>query len=79
MWANPSLGGTTRNHLEEWLKNKKQPNHFPGPFSLKFFTTINIIFSSLSISCFNIWFEVYLGIFKIGKLENFIFLIKMAL
>jgi len=30
--VNPSLGGTTRNHLKEWLKNQKQPNHLSGPF-----------------------------------------------
>jgi hypothetical protein len=22
-WANPSLGGTTKNHVKEWLKNQK--------------------------------------------------------
>jgi len=32
-WRNPSLGGTTRNHLKEWLRNQKQPNHFFGPFN----------------------------------------------
>jgi len=25
------LGWTTRNHLKEWLKNKKHTNHFHGP------------------------------------------------
>jgi len=56
--ANPSLGGTTRNYLKEWLRNQKQSNHFLGPFSLIFFTTINYYFS-MFIHCM---FEVYLGI-----------------
>jgi hypothetical protein len=75
--ANPSLGGTTRNHLKEWLKNQKHPNHFFGPFSLNVLTTINCYFLGLSIACFNIWLEVYLGILKIGKLI-FFFLTKIA-
>jgi hypothetical protein len=60
--VNPSLGGTTRNHLKEWLKNQKHPNHFFGPFSLNILTTINYHFLGLSIACSNIWLEVYLGI-----------------
>jgi hypothetical protein len=75
--VNSSLGGTTRNNLNEWLKNQKQPNHFFGPFLLSVFIII-IFFSCLSIECFNIWLEVYLGILKIGKKIKFIFLIKMA-
>jgi hypothetical protein len=43
-WVNPSLGGTTRNHLEEWLKNQKQPNHFSRPFLLNVFIAINYYF-----------------------------------
>jgi hypothetical protein len=54
-------GGTTRNHLKEWFKNQKQPNHFLGPFILNVFKTINF-FSCLSIACTNIWLEVYFGI-----------------
>jgi hypothetical protein len=30
--VNPSLDGTTKNHLKEWLRNQKQPNHFPRLF-----------------------------------------------
>ncbi len=29
--AKTSLGGTTKNHIKEWLKNQKQPNNFLGP------------------------------------------------
>jgi hypothetical protein len=39
-----SLGGTTRNHLKEQLRNQKWPNHFLGPFTLNVFTTICIFF-----------------------------------
>jgi hypothetical protein len=42
--ANPSLGGTTRNHFKKWLKNQKLPNHFFGPFLLNVFTTIIFFF-----------------------------------
>jgi hypothetical protein len=66
--ANPSLGDTIRNHFKEWLKNKKWPNYFLGPFLLNVFTTINCYFSCLSIACLNIWLEVYFGI---KKCENF--------
>jgi len=62
--VNPSLGGTTRNHLKEWLKNQKQPNHFLGPFSLNVFTII-IFFSCLSIACTNICLQFYFENFKI--------------
>jgi hypothetical protein len=62
--VNPTLGGTTRNHLKEWLKNQKQPNHFYGPILLNVFTTINYYLSCLSIACFNIWLQAYLGILK---------------
>jgi hypothetical protein len=62
LWANPSLGGTTRNHIKEWLRNQKQPNHFFEPFLLNVFTIISYYYSCLSIACFNIWLEVYLGI-----------------
>jgi hypothetical protein len=54
-----SLGGTIRNHLKEWKGNKKQPIHFLGPFILNVFTTIKFFFSCLSITCTNIWLEVY--------------------
>jgi hypothetical protein len=36
--ANPSLGGTTMNHLKEWLRNQKWPKHFPRPFLKNVFT-----------------------------------------
>jgi len=38
--VNPSLVGTIRNHLQEWLKHQTQPNHFPGPFLKNVFTII---------------------------------------
>jgi hypothetical protein len=57
------LGGTTKNHLKEWLKNQKHPNHF----------------SCLSIACSNIWLQVYLGISKKFKNLKFTFLTKIAL
>jgi hypothetical protein len=70
-WDEPCLGGTTRNHLKEWLRNQKRPNCFPKPFTLNVFTTI--IFFLMFINY--IWLEVYFGIiFKI-----YIFLIKMVL
>jgi hypothetical protein len=43
-WVNPSLHGITKNHLKEWLRNKKQPNYFLGPFLLIFFTTIILFY-----------------------------------
>jgi hypothetical protein len=53
-WAKASLGGTTRKHFKEWLRNHKQPNHFHGPFTLNVFTTINYFLSCLSIVNTNI-------------------------
>jgi hypothetical protein len=44
-WVNPSLGGTIKNHLKEWLGNQKWTNHFLGPFPLNVFKTINCFFS----------------------------------
>jgi fluoride ion exporter CrcB/FEX len=62
------LGGTTRNHLKEWFKNQKEPNHFLEMFILNVFTTIIFsFFSCLSIACTNIWFEIYFGIKEIGN------------
>jgi hypothetical protein len=55
---NPSLGGTTKNYFKEWLRNKKQPNHFPGSFTLNVFTIIISFPPCLSITCTNIWLEV---------------------
>jgi hypothetical protein len=26
-WLNPSLGGTIKNHIKEWLMKQKKPNH----------------------------------------------------
>jgi hypothetical protein len=67
----PILGWyTTRIHLKEWLKNQKQPNHYFGPFLFNCFHNHNYYFSCLLIACSNIWLEFYLGILKIGKLEN---------
>ncbi len=54
MGVKVSLGGTTKNHLKEWKRNKKQPNHFLGPFILNVFATINFFFSCLLISYTNI-------------------------
>ncbi len=42
--ANPSLGGTTKNHTKEWLRNQNWSNGFSTPFSLNVFITI-IFFS----------------------------------
>jgi hypothetical protein len=74
--ANPSLGGSTKNHFKELLRSKKQPNQFFGPFTLSVFTTI-IFLSCLSLACTNIWFEVYFGIKK-SLIIIFKILIKMA-
>jgi hypothetical protein len=43
-WVNPSLGGTTNNHVNEWLRNQKQPNHFYGPFFVKCFHNYKLLF-----------------------------------
>ncbi len=43
-WTNPSLGGTIRNHLKEWLRKQKWQNHFSRPFPLNVFTTVNYNF-----------------------------------
>ncbi len=43
-WVNPSLGGTLRNHLKEWLRNKKQPNHFFSSFKFFFHNNSNFFF-----------------------------------
>ncbi len=56
------LGGTTWNHLNEWLRNQKQPNHFPRPFNLIVFKIMIFFWTCLSMACFNIWLEVYFGI-----------------
>jgi len=42
--VNPSLGGTTRNHLKEWLRNKKQPNHFFQALFVKCFHNYKLLF-----------------------------------
>ncbi len=42
-WGNPSLDGTIRNHLMEWLMNQKQPNHFSDPFSLNVFHNYKLL------------------------------------
>jgi hypothetical protein len=34
---------TSRNHLKEWKRNQKQPNHFPRSFILNVFTTKDFI------------------------------------
>jgi hypothetical protein len=39
--ANSSLGGTSKNHLKEWLKNQKWPNHFPRLLPLNVFHNYN--------------------------------------
>jgi len=44
-WVNPSLGGTTRNHLKEWLRNQKWSNHFLGPNTLNIFISISFFFN----------------------------------
>jgi len=49
LWANPSLGGTTRNHFKEWLRNQKWLNHFPRPFPLIFFNFLNLYYIYLFI------------------------------
>jgi hypothetical protein len=61
-WVNPSLGGTTRNHLKEWLRNQKWSNHFLEPNPLNIFISISFFFLCLSIACTNIWFEIYFEI-----------------
>ncbi len=70
--ANSSLGGITKNHLKEWLKNQKESNHFLRHFTLNVFTTIIFFFSCLSIACTNILLEVYFGIKKL-ELKKIIF------
>jgi len=40
-WVKASLGGTTKNHFKQWLRSRKQPNHFCRSFSLNVFTTID--------------------------------------
>jgi hypothetical protein len=66
--VNPSLGGTTRNHLKERLRNKKQPNNFFAPLSLIFFIII-IFFSCLSIACTNICLDFIWELQKLKKFE----------
>jgi hypothetical protein len=61
IWANPSLGGTTNNHLKEWLWNQSWPNHFPSPFPLNVFTTIIGFFFH---ACLKIWLEIHFGLKK---------------
>jgi hypothetical protein len=58
-WVVP-LGTTSK-----WLKNQNQPNHFPRPFILNVFITINFFPPCLSIACINIWLVVYFGIKKL--------------
>jgi hypothetical protein len=48
-WAKTSLGGITRKHFKDWLRNHKRTNHFLGPFTLNVFTTT--IFFFMFINC----------------------------
>jgi len=50
IWVKAFLGGITRNHPKEWLKNQKRSNHFLGRFIFKKFTTI-IVFLFMFINC----------------------------
>jgi len=43
-WTNPSLGGTIRNHLKEWLRNQKNQIIFLGPFFVKSFHNYKLLF-----------------------------------
>jgi hypothetical protein len=43
-WANPSLGGTIRNHLKEWLRNQKQPKSFFWALFVKYFHNYKLLF-----------------------------------
>jgi hypothetical protein len=72
-WANPSLGGTIKNHLKKWLRNQKPPQGM-----VKCFIIINYVFSCLSISCNKIWLEVYFGNKKIVNFSKCVFLIEVS-
>jgi hypothetical protein len=63
-FINPSsTGGATRNHFKEFLKEPKVAKSFSWALSFKCFHNYKLyIFSCLSISCLNIWFEFYFGI-----------------
>ncbi len=66
-WAKTSLGDTTKNHLKEWLKNQKQPNHFFVVY-FKCFHNYKLFFSHVyQFACTNIWLEVYFGL----KIRNY--------
>jgi len=44
LWVNPSLGGTTNNHLKEWLRNKKTTKLFSWSFSFECFYNYKLLF-----------------------------------
>jgi hypothetical protein len=74
--ANPCLGGTTGNHLKEWLKNQKCPNYFTEPFFLNVFTIINWFFFfpvyplyALSFVLNGTWHSKYHPRAECGELE----------
>jgi hypothetical protein len=73
----PILGWYHKESPQGMVKEPKWPNHFPRSFPLNVFTTIIYFILFLSISCLNIWLEVYFGI-KNGNFKKIVFLIEMS-
>jgi hypothetical protein len=43
-WAKASLGGTTRNHFKEWLRNRKMAKSFSWALYFKCFHNYRLLF-----------------------------------
>jgi hypothetical protein len=78
-WVNPSLGGTTKNHLKEWLRDQKWSNHFLGPNLLNIFISISFFSYAYSLHALIYGLKFILKFLKMIFFLNFIFLIKIVL
>jgi len=65
------LGGTTKNHLKEWLRNQNWSNNIPRSSLLNVFNVIEVFFPHLCIVCPNIRPWVFIGIKTWRIFRNF--------
>jgi hypothetical protein len=77
-WANPSLGGTTRNHFKEWLKHKKTTKSIFYVFFVKCFHNYKLLFFHVYQFHVIIYGFKLILTFKKLNLKKYIFLIKLA-
>jgi hypothetical protein len=72
IWANPSLGGTTKNHLKECLN---RPNEFSRPFLKNVFIIMYIYFDVFQLHALVYGFNFFIEFNKGENHNKFIFLI----